>query len=35
MYLLPLCREASVMLVGEEGGLVEGGSSKSFIVRVG
>jgi hypothetical protein len=32
MYLLLLGHEACVMLVGEEGGFVEGGGSQSFIV---
>jgi hypothetical protein len=34
-YLLLLCHEASVMLVREEWGFVEGRGSKSFIVGVG
>jgi hypothetical protein len=34
MYLLLLSHEASMSLIGEEGGLVEGGGSKSLIVRV-
>jgi hypothetical protein len=35
MYILLFCYEASVMLVGEEGGFVKGGGSKSFIIGVG
>jgi hypothetical protein len=34
VYLLIFCHEASVMLVGEEGGFVEGGGGKSLVVRV-
>jgi hypothetical protein len=34
-YLLRFCHEASVMLVGEEGGFVEGGGRKSLVVVVG
>jgi hypothetical protein len=33
--LLIFYHEASVMLVGEEGGFVKGGGSKSFIIGVG
>jgi hypothetical protein len=35
MYLLLLRHEASVSPVREEGGLVEGGGSKSLIIGVG
>jgi hypothetical protein len=35
VYLLLFCHEASVMLVGEKRGLVEGRGNKSLIVKVG
>jgi hypothetical protein len=35
VYLLLLSHEASVVLIGKEGGFVEGGGSECLIVEVG